>query len=161
MTKLEKFKSILSEQTRSTNFVEPSDIVVKFYHIRQYANNLFTGMYGTRDYIRSVAQEHNEDNINILSNGGFTVGLASLGDTGIKFIVTSQCLKSDLYNPKLGRKTALKSIEYKPNTVFALDTSKYQGDSLVDDLITHALSINYQHTFNQYIPKTTEQKVLS
>ena len=118
-------------------------------------------MFGTKDYIKNVAETHAEDNISHMSNGGFTVGIVTVKDTDIVFLISSLCLKTDQYNSSLGRKTALNSFKHKPQTMYALDVSKWQGTSLTDDLISHILASNYQHVFNAYIPQNTEQKIFA
>ena len=151
---------IKTESGESRTLV-PDDIQIKFHHIKQYANNTFAGMFGTKDYIKNVAETHAEDNISHMSNGGFTVGIVTVKDTDIVFLISSLCLKTDQYNSSLGRKTALNSFKHKPQTMYALDVSKWQGTSLTDDLISHILASNYQHVFNAYIPQNTEQKIFA
>ena len=137
------------------------DIKIKFYHIKQYRNNLFSGLLGTKDYIKNLQITYPEDYIEPVSKGGYTVGIVTIEGTTITFLISSQCLNCDTYSASLGRKTALRSIVFNPSTINAMDVGNYQGDNLTDSLLVHVLSDTYQRTFNSYIPMNTEQKVFS
>lgn len=137
------------------------DIKIKFYHIKQYRNNLFSGLLGTKDYIKDLQITHPEDYIEPVSKGGYTVGIITIEGTSVVFLISSQCLNSDTYSAPLGRKTALRSVVFNPSTINAMDVGNFQGDNLTDSLLVHVLSDTYNRTFNSYIPMNTEQKVFS
>lgn len=141
--------------------VTAEDIKIKFYHIKQYRNNLFAGLLGTKDYIKDIQITYPEDYIEPVSKGGYTVGIITIEGTGIVFLISSQCLNSDTYSAPLGRKTALRSVVFNPSTINAMNVSNFQGDNLTDSLLVHVLSDTYNRTFNSYIPMNTEQKVFS
>lgn len=145
------------------------EIEGNFVYVRRFSNNFFGNQFATHAEIVKYTNENPEDNVQLESTGGFTVGVFKFKYDDVDHLIysTTLCLPEDHFNKSLGRKTVLRNIQRSdlfknPGQINKKDrASKLAGifkasslpekSVMLDQLSVHAIGERFGLAVNTYV----------
>ena len=145
------------------------EIEGNFVYIRRFSNNFFGNQFASHADIIKFADENPDDNVQLESTGGFTVGVFKFKHNDVDHLIysTTLCLPEDHFNKSLGRKTVLRNIQRSdlfknPGQINKKDRASklagiFKASSLpekaimLDQLSIHAIGERFGLAVNTYV----------